>query len=68
MSDNRRRIALLLPNLEGGAAERISVNLANGLAARGYRTDMVLAGAYRRLPVEVDQPRSASSIWDGSTC
>ncbi len=36
---------MLLPNLEGGGAERITVNLANGFAARGNRTDMVLLEA-----------------------
>lgn len=55
-----RRIALLLPSLEGGGAERSMLNLANGLLARGREVDIVLCkkkGAY------VDQvPQGASVI------
>lgn len=40
-----KKIAIFLPNLNGGGAERISVNLANGLSSRGYVVDMVLLGA-----------------------
>jgi len=32
----------LLPDLRGGGAERVAVNLANNLAQRGYAVDMVL--------------------------
>ena len=39
------RIALFLPSLNGGGAERVMVNLAQGLAASGVSTDMVLARA-----------------------
>ncbi len=39
------RIALLLPDLRGGGAERVAVNLANGFAQRGYAVDMVLLTA-----------------------
>lgn len=38
-------IALFLPTLGGGGAERVMVTLANGLAARGERVDLVLASA-----------------------
>lgn len=38
-------IALFLPTLGGGGAERVMVTLANGLAARGHRIDLVLASA-----------------------
>lgn len=44
-----RHIALFLPSLRGGGAERVMVTLANGFAARGHRVDLVLAraeGAY----------------------
>jgi glycosyltransferase involved in cell wall biosynthesis len=40
---------MFLPNLGGGGAERVAVNLSNALAARGFEVDMVLAkasGAY----------------------
>ena len=36
-------VALFLPSLRGGGAERMMVNLANGLAASGARVDLVLA-------------------------
>jgi glycosyltransferase involved in cell wall biosynthesis len=39
------RIALYLPNLDGGGAERMMVNLAQGFAERGVRVDLVLAAA-----------------------
>ena len=37
-----RRIAICLPDLRGGGAERSTVQIANGLAARGFRVDLVL--------------------------
>jgi len=37
------RLALFLPSLAGGGAERVMVTLANGFAARGHRVDLVLA-------------------------
>ncbi len=44
-----QRIALFLPSLRGGGAERAMSILANGIAARGLAVDLVLAkaeGAY----------------------
>ena len=41
----KRRIALLFPDLSGGGAERVAVNLANSFAKRGYKIDMVLLSA-----------------------
>ena len=38
-------ISILLPDLRGGGAERVAVNLANGLVRRGYDVDMVLLTA-----------------------
>lgn len=35
-------ISLFVPNLVGGGAERVMVNLANGLVARGHRVEIVL--------------------------
>jgi glycosyltransferase involved in cell wall biosynthesis len=53
----RRPIALFLPSLEGGGAERVMLNLAAGLAKRGFRIDLVLAqvtGEYlRSVPRDV---------------
>lgn len=45
-------IALLVPSLEGGGAERVMLLLANGLAARGLEVELVVAtriGAYADL-------------------
>lgn len=44
------KIALFIPSLHGGGAERVIVSLANGLARRGIPVDLVLvkdAGVYR---------------------
>lgn len=38
-------IALFIPSLRGGGAERVTVILANELAARGYAVDLVAASA-----------------------
>lgn len=46
------RLSIFMPSLMGGGAERVMVTLANGLAARGYRVDLLLAsseGPYRPL-------------------
>lgn len=42
---NRRRLAIFLPSLAGGGAERAMLNLAHGIASRGYAVDLVLAQA-----------------------
>lgn len=39
------RLALYLPNLDGGGAERMMVNLAVGFAKQGFEVDVVLAVA-----------------------
>lgn len=39
------RIAIFLPSLNGGGAERVMVTLANAFAARGYDVDLVLSSA-----------------------
>lgn len=38
-------IAMFIPSLRGGGAERVMVSLANGFASRGISVDMVLAKA-----------------------
>ncbi len=38
-------LAIYIPSLHGGGAERAMVTLANGIAARGIHVDMVLASA-----------------------
>ena len=39
------KLALFLPSLHGGGAERVKVNLAQGFAERGLKVDLVLAKA-----------------------
>lgn len=44
-----RHISLFIPSLRGGGAERVTVLLANGLASKGYKVDLVVCsggGAY----------------------
>jgi len=43
---NRLTISLLLPNLRGGGAERVAVNLANSFYLRGFEVDMVLLSSH----------------------
>lgn len=38
-------IAIFLPSLYGGGAEKTMLNLASGIAARGYKVDLVLVKA-----------------------
>ncbi|WP_137899207.1 glycosyltransferase [Sphingomonas sp. 2SG] len=38
-------VAIFLPDVEGGGAERVMVTLANGFAVRGHQVDLVLAKA-----------------------
>jgi glycosyltransferase involved in cell wall biosynthesis len=45
MSISKKRLALFLPGLYEGGAERIILNLANGMAERGHAVDLVLARA-----------------------
>jgi len=40
-----RRIAVFLPSLDGGGAERVTLTLGQGLVQRGYQVDLVLASA-----------------------
>jgi glycosyltransferase involved in cell wall biosynthesis len=42
---NASRIAIYLPSLEGGGAERAMANLASGLASRGLDVDLLLPSA-----------------------
>lgn len=46
-------IALYVPSLRGGGAERVMVLLANGLAERGYAVDLVTASAEGPYRTEV---------------
>lgn len=42
---SRNKVAIYLPSLEGGGAERVTVTLANAFAERGIDVDLVLAQA-----------------------
>lgn len=50
------KIALFLPSLEGGGAERVFVQLANEFAAIGYRVHFVLTSASGPYMDEVSSP------------
>lgn len=43
------RVSLFSPSLRGGGAEKVVVNLANGLARRGCKVDVVLVQAHGPL-------------------
>ena len=45
MNSKSETIAIYLPSLRGGGAERVMVTLANAFAERGYVVDLVLASA-----------------------
>ncbi|MEO3432602.1 glycosyltransferase [Inquilinus sp. CAU 1745] len=51
---NSNRIAIYLPSLRGGGAERAMATLANGFAARGLSVDLVLANAEGPYLEDVD--------------
>lgn len=51
-----QRIAIFITNLTGGGAERIAANLAEGLAAQGYRIDIVMARAARKSYLPSSHP------------
>jgi glycosyltransferase involved in cell wall biosynthesis len=51
---NRQPIAIVIPTLGGGGAERVTVNLANELARRGRLVDVVPALAGGSLEDELD--------------
>ena len=50
---SQKRLAILLPNLSGGGAERVAVNLANGFALRGYLVELVLLSATGEFLVDL---------------
>ncbi|AEC21757.1 glycosyl transferase, group 1 [Pusillimonas sp. T7-7] len=72
MSEVNGRLALFIPSLHGGGAERVMVSLANGLAAQGLDVDLVLArkeGVYLadvspdvRI-VSLNAPRTRQTLW-----
>ena len=43
MNTSKERLAIFLPGLYDGGAERTLLNLAEGIAARGFAVDLVLS-------------------------
>jgi glycosyltransferase involved in cell wall biosynthesis len=71
LTPDRGRVAFFLPNLHGGGAERVTVNLAEGMTVRGVPVDLVVGagtGALRdQLPqgvqlVDLRSPRVLRSL------
>ncbi|WP_240761682.1 glycosyltransferase [Nitrosococcus wardiae] len=60
------RLALFLPDLNGGGAERVMLTLAQGFLERGIQVDLVLAHAVGPLLDLVTQGVSLYSLSDGS--
>jgi glycosyltransferase involved in cell wall biosynthesis len=55
MSKSQERVAIFLPALYGGGAERTMLKLAGGIVERGYAVDLVLAQAKGEYLSEVPQ-------------
>src|SRR5206468_1978660 len=69
--DGMTRIAIFLPSLAGGGAERSLLNVACGLAGEGMQVDLTLAkaeGSYLKLVpesvrvVDLKAPRTLASL------
>jgi glycosyltransferase involved in cell wall biosynthesis len=48
-AQQRTRVAIVLPNLRGGGAERVAIRLAEDMASRGCEVDLVLLQAVGEL-------------------
>ena len=57
-SNRKLRLALIIPGLSGGGAERVTLRLASGLIDCGHAVDLVLFSDNRTLADEI--PRAAS--------
>lgn len=53
--DSRVHVALVLPNLRAGGAERSLLGVASGLIERGHRVDLVLFGSRIHYPHQVPE-------------
>lgn len=69
--DSQSAVALFIPNLMGGGAERITINLAHNFAARGHDVDLVVAGLSGELKdrvsedvriVDLGRPRTLTAL------
>lgn len=54
MSKSKPKITLYIPDLRGGGAERVIVNLANGFSCQGIETDIVLNRAEGPYLTDID--------------
>jgi hypothetical protein len=55
MFNPSKRMAIFIPSLRAGGAERSMLNLAKGIAARDYAVDPVLAGAEGPFLAEIPE-------------
>ena len=55
MHTSSKRLAVFIPSMRGHGAERTMLNLAQGVAERGYAVDLVLARAEGPLLAEVPE-------------
>ncbi|MCH8877475.1 MAG: glycosyltransferase [Chloroflexi bacterium] len=55
MNDLSERMAVFVPSMIGGGAERIALNLAGGMSEHGYDVDLVLARAEGPYLAEVPE-------------
>lgn len=53
MNQDKQSVALYIPSLAGGGAERITLNLASGLAKRGVAVDLVVSSFTGELVQQV---------------
>ncbi len=60
MTGSAPKVAILLPSLRGGGAEKSFLNLARGLAERGMTTELVLISAVG--PLMADVPRNVRVV------
>jgi glycosyltransferase involved in cell wall biosynthesis len=64
---HKRTLAIFLPNLRGGGAERVVVNLARGLSERGIVVDVVLANAVGPFLSRIPSSVRIVDLHSGST-
>lgn len=59
---DRPRVAIYLPALQIGGAQRVTINIANGLAARDFPVDLVVSFDEGGLANEVDEAISVVDL------
>lgn len=63
--DDRPRLAFYIPNLSVGGAEQVTVDIVNGLAARGHDVELVISHATGELLPKVSDQVTVTTL--GST-